>query len=85
MYDQLQGDTATGQYRVKQDVDRRELRLLQEHDCRRAEASVGVRAELVASGGHVRSATGRDSVSERRGEAGIQDAGLCVRIPGDVA
>lgn len=83
MYDQLQGDTATGQYRVKQDGDRRELWLLQEHGCRCAEASGGVRAELAASGRHVGLAAGRDSVSERCGQAGIQDAGLRIRISGD--
>ena len=76
MYDQLQGDTATGQYRVEQDGDRRELRLLQEHSCQHAEASGGMRAELAASGGHVGSVSGGDSVSERCGQAGIQDAGL---------
>lgn len=85
MYDQLQGDTATGQYRVEQDGDRCELWLLQEHGCQHAEASSGVRAELAASDGHVGSAVGGDSVSERCGQAGIQDAGLRIRIQGDAA
>lgn len=53
MYDQLQGDTATGQYRFEQDGDRCELRLLQEHGCQHTEASGGVRAELATSCGHV--------------------------------
>ena len=85
MYDQLQGDTATGQYRVEQDGDCCELWLLQEHGCQHAEASSGVRAELATSGGHVGSEAGEDSVSECCGEAGIQDAGLRIRIPGDAA
>ena len=84
MYDQLQGDTATGQYRVEQDGDRRELRLLQEHGCRCTEASGRVRAELAASGGHVGSATGRDPVSKRCREAGIECAGLRICVPGCV-
>lgn len=84
MYDQLQGDTATGQYRVEQDGDCRELRLLQEHRRRCVEASGRVQAELAASGGHVGSATGRDPVSKRCREAGIQDAGLRICVPGGV-
>ena len=85
MYDQLQGDTATGQYRVEQDGDRRELWLLEEHRRWHAEASGGMRAELATSGGPVGSEAGGDPVSERRGEAGIQDAGLRIRVPGDAA
>ena len=76
MYDQLQGDTATGQYRVEQDGDCCELRLLQEHRRQHAEASGGMRAELATSGGPVGSEAGGDSVSECCGQAGIQDAGL---------
>lgn len=49
MYDQLQGNTATGQYRVEQDGNRRELWLLQGHCCQHAEASDGVRSEPAAN------------------------------------
>ena len=85
MYDQLQGDTATGQYRVEQDGDRCELWLLQKQGCQHTEASGGVRVELAAPSRHVESAIGGDSVSERYGQAGIQDAGLRIRVPGDAA
>lgn len=68
MYDQIQGDTAAGLYRVEQDGDCRKLWLLQEHRFQYVAACGRVRDELVTPSRHVGPTAYWNSVSEYCGQ-----------------